>query len=146
MNINEKTNFYIDIINRIALNSECKSRKVGAIIVFDDRIISEGWNSPPPKCLTNECLKCGGNNKSGKNLELALCTHAEINAISSAAYLGFSIKTADIYCTTKPCSECAKAIAACGIKKVHYVEDYDSEYTDYIFIKNNIEIIKILKT
>lgn len=133
--------FFKDIITRIAEQSECRSRKVGSIIVADGRIVSEGWNDAPRKCSVSDCDRCNSKDKitSGSNMELALCLHSEINAISSAAYLGFSIKGSVMYTTTKPCGECAKAISACHIKEVYYMNDYNSKYTDLIFEKSNIK-------
>lgn len=171
-----KIKFFKDLIVRISQQSECLSRHVGCIIVQNDRVIAEGWNSPPrrtnidecQRCKRTRCPDCDGtgvmhanddiiefecNNckgkkhittlEKGKDLNLAICTHAEINAISSAAYLGYSIKNSSLYSTTLPCSECMKAIISCGIKKVYYIEDYDSPYTR-LFAKNaEIELIKI---
>jgi dCMP deaminase len=133
-----KNLFFRDIVLRISEQSECKSRHVGAIIVLDDRIICEGWNSPPKKCKPEDCIRCNEKTESGKNLEKALCQHAEQGAIATAAYLGISIKGATLYCTTKPCASCATLLSHSGIKSVFYIEDYPSEYTDLIFSKANI--------
>ena len=133
-----KNQFFKDIVLRISEQSECLSRKVGAIITIEDRIIAEGWNSPPKKCSTDDCVRCNSNNVSGTNLEKALCQHAEQGAIATAAYLGISIKGGVIYCTTKPCAQCAALIVHSGIKNVYYIQDYNSHYTDLIFQKGNI--------
>jgi dCMP deaminase len=130
--------FIKNILHTIQQQSECRSRSVGAIIVIEGRIISEGWNSPPKKCSELDCIRCNNKIPSGQQLETALCVHAEINAICSAARLGIALKNASLYCTTKPCSECAKAISAAGIIKVFYIEDYHSLYTDLIFKNANI--------
>lgn len=129
----DRIHFFHDIVMRVAQQSRCRSRQVGAIIVFEDRIIAEGWNSPPRGVTVELCSRCDGQQKSGANLEYAVCTHAEVNAISSAAYLGFSTRGCEIVCSVKPCSECAKLISTVGIRKVICFGDYDSPYTDAIF-------------
>jgi len=139
-----KIELYKNLLYIIAEQSECKSRKVGAILVVDGRVVAEGWNSPPKKVSHEECIRCSrSEHSSGTNLSDALCTHAEMNCISSAAYLGFSTKGASLYCTAKPCSECAKMISACGITNVFYMYDYFSLYTDLIFKAANIFCEKI---
>lgn len=139
--VKNKDKFFKDILIRISEQSECKSRRVGAIITVDDRIIAEGWNSPPKKCSTDDCLRCAkpGTYKSGEHLDLALCQHAEVGAITTAAYLGIAIKGATLYCTTKPCSNCSTLIVHSGISRVFYIDDYKSIYTDMIFKKGKIE-------
>ena len=138
-----KNKFFKDIILRIAEQSECRSRHVGAIITIEDRIVAEGWNSPPKKCKVESCIKCNEKIQSGKNMEKALCQHAEQGAIATAAYLGISIKEGTIYCTTKPCASCATLITHSGIKFVYYIEEYKSEYTDLIFSNANIVCKKL---
>ena len=135
----DKNKFFKDIVLRIADQSECLSRKVGAIITIEDRIVAEGWNSPPKKCLPTDCMRCNApDHVSGKHLEKALCQHAEQGAIATAAYLGISIKGGVMYCTTKPCAQCAALIVHSGIKEVLYIEDYDSNYTSLIFERGNV--------
>lgn len=124
--------------------SECIKRKVGCLIVKDDRVIAEGWNSPPRNCETKFCTRCIDENyQSGKNLDQAICIHAEMNAISSAAYLGYSLKDAEIILSCIPCSECTKMIIACGFKTVYHIEDYDTPYTRYFLEKAGIKLVKI---
>lgn len=140
-----KINFYKDIILRISENSECLSgTKVGAVITLDNRIIAEGWNSPPKKCNAEDCYRCNNKHESGKNIETILCQHAEQGAIATAAYAGISLKKgAELYCTHKPCSSCATLIVHSGIKKIYYINDYVSVYTDIIFKKAGIKCLKI---
>ena len=141
----DKNKFFKDIVLRIADQSECLSRKVGAIITIEDRIVAEGWNSPPKKCLPTDCMRCNAaDHVSGKHLEKALCQHAEQGAIATAAYLGISIKGGVMYCTTKPCAQCASLIVHSGIKEVLYIEDYDSNYTSLIFERGEIKCQKML--
>ena len=140
----DKNKFFKDIVLRIADQSEFLSRKVGAIITIEDRIVAEGWNSPPKKCLPTDCMRCNApDHVSGKHLEKALCQHAEQGAIATAAYLGISIKGGVMYCTTKPCAQCAALIVHSGIKEVLYIEHYDSNYTSLIFERGEIKCQKM---
>ena len=134
-----KNQFIKDILLVIKNQSECRSRSVGAIIVRNDKIIAEGWNSPPRKCDHSDCIKCNVGDITGKRDGPSLCIHAEINAICAAAYNGIAIKDTILYCTLKPCSDCAKAISASGICEVYYFETYYSEYTDLIFKQAKIQ-------
>ena len=142
--VKRKEKFFKDILYRISEMSECKSRSVGAIITIEDRIIAEGYNSPPRKCDTSDCLRCKkpGSYKSGEHLDLALCQHAEVGAITTAAYLGIAIRGATLYCTTKPCSNCSTLIVHSGISRVFYINDYNSVYTDLILKKGKVECKK----
>ena len=139
----DNVKFYVDIINRIAEQSECKSRKVGAIIVKNDSIFGEGWNSPPSKCTPEDCARCNSPDyKSGKDLHLALCAHAEANLIATCAKEGRSTENSILWCTTKPCAECSKLIVRAGIAGVFYLNDYDSPLTDKILEKGRVTLLK----
>jgi len=109
----------------VRTRADCTSRKVGAIIVKDFRIISTGYNGTPHKiqnCSEGGCLRC----KKRKNKEIdwyeyeesCICIHAEQNAVIQAAYLGTSTKMATLYSTTNPCSSCAKMLINAGIKRL----------------------------
>ena len=125
---------WIDLAYRFAKQSHCKSRRVGAIIVKDGRLISQGWNDPPSKTSVEDCIRCkDANHESGTIMGTCICAHAEVNAIANAADLGVSTHGGIMYCTNKPCSECAKLICRAGIVAVYYFEDYNSLYTDLFF-------------
>lgn len=124
---------WLDIVHRFAAQSRCQSRQVGAILVKDNRLISEGWNSPPKGSSATDCPRCKVKVESGKGLEFAICAHAEANAIANGAYLGASTLGSTIYCTTYPCAECAKLIVGAGVVEVVYQQHYDSPLTDMIF-------------
>lgn len=98
-----------------AENSYCKRRKVGALIVKDDSIISDGYNGTPSG-FENEC-ECGGKTKP-------YVLHAEANAITKLAKDTRSSLGATLYVTMSPCIECAKLIIQAGIKRVVYDEEY----------------------
>lgn len=106
------------------MQSKCKSRNVGCIIVKDDVLIGEGWNSAPVGSNCDQCTRCNGSYKSGENLESAICTHAEANAIGNCTKRGISTLGAVLYCTHFCCKYCASLIIAAGIKEVVWIKEY----------------------
>ncbi len=99
-----------------AKNSYCKRRQVGALIVKDKMIISDGYNGTPSG-FENIC-----EDESGATKPYVL--HAEANAISKVAKSGNSSEGATLYVTASPCLECSKLIIQSGIKRVVYREQY----------------------
>lgn len=99
-----------------AENSYCKRRKVGALIVKDKMIISDGYNGTPAG-FENVC-------EDENNLTKPYVLHAEANAISKVACSHNSSMRATMYATTSPCIECAKLIIQAGIKRVVYCDKY----------------------
>jgi dCMP deaminase len=79
---------------------------------------------------------------SGERHELCRGVHAEQNVIIQAAVHGTSTKSATIYCTTYPCSICAKLIINAEISKVIYADDYEDELAKKIFEDTKIEVKK----
>lgn len=99
-----------------AENSYCERRKVGALVVRDQMIISDGYNGTP----TGFENICEDDNNTSKPYVL----HAEANAITKLARSNNSSEGATMYCTASPCIECAKLIIQAGIKRVVYSEKY----------------------
>ena len=99
-----------------AENSYCQRRKVGALIVKDKMIISDGYNGTPAG-FENIC-------EDEQGLTKPYVLHAEANAITKIARSGNSSEGATLYVTTMPCIECSKLIIQAGIKRVVYSEKY----------------------
>lgn len=99
-----------------AENSYCQRRKVGALIVKDKMIISDGYNGTPAG-FENIC-----ENDEGFTKPYVL--HAEANAITKIARSNNNSNGATLYVTTSPCIECAKLIIQAGIVRVVYGEEY----------------------
>lgn len=100
-------------------NSYCKRRKVGALIVKDQMIISDGYNGTPSG-FENVC-------EDEQNVTKPYVLHAEANAITKIARSNNSSDGATMYVTASPCIECAKLIVQAGIKRVVYSEKYRLE-------------------
>lgn len=127
-----------------AENSYCIRRKVGALIVKDQMIISDGFNGTPSG-FENVCEEDG--------VTKPYVLHAEANAITKVAGSSNSSKGATIYITASPCIECAKLIIQSGIIRVVYGEKYHSNeginllkradiQTDYIDIENETDSLQ----
>jgi dCMP deaminase len=127
--------------------STCLSRKVGCVIASDaGHIISTGYNGAPKKTRHSEeagCFCQDPSRESGTFQERLRCSHAELNAISQAAYEGVSTKDARIYCVLYPCSFCCKAIIQAGIRKVIYEEEYNDPLSRLLFEEARIECLRI---
>jgi dCMP deaminase len=102
-------------------------RKVAAVVVQDKRIISTGYNGTPRgvrNCDEGGCPRCNAMTESDTKLDECLCSHAEENAITQAAYHGVSLKGSTIYTVFSPCLMCSKMIINSGIKEVVYGDIY----------------------
>ena len=126
---------YLEMAAIWAKNSYCKRRQVGALIVKDRMIISDGYNGTPAGFENN----CEDENGVTKPYVL----HAEANAISKVAKSGNSSEGSTLYVTASPCLECSKLIIQAGIKRVVYRDEY--RLTDGIDLlkRAGIEVEKI---
>lgn len=97
-------------------NSYCERRKVGALIVKDKMIISDGYNGTPSG-FPNVC-------ESVEGVTLPYVLHAEANAITKVARSNNSSEGSTLYVSTSPCMECSKLIIQAGIRRVVYSEHY----------------------
>jgi dCMP deaminase len=109
---------YIRMAMIWAENSYCVRRKVGALIVKDKMIISDGYNGTPAG-FENVC-------EDEDNITKPYVLHAEANAITKVACSHNSSLGATMYVTTSPCMECSKLIIQAGIKRVVYSRQYHS--------------------
>ncbi|MCQ2186545.1 MAG: dCMP deaminase family protein [Bacteroidales bacterium] len=109
---------YLDMARVWASNSYCKRRQVGALLVKNKMIISDGFNGTPAG-FENIC------EEDGHTKPYVL--HAEANAITKVAKSGNSSDGATLYVTAAPCIECSKLIIQAGIKRVVYTDEYRLE-------------------
>lgn len=107
---------YLRMAKIWAENSYCKRRQVGALIVSDKMIISDGYNGTPVG-FENVC-------EDENNLTKPYVLHAEANAITKVARSHNSSMGATMYATTSPCIECSKLIIQAGIRRVVYCDKY----------------------
>ena len=107
---------YLQMAAVWAKNSYCKRRQVGALLVKDKMIISDGYNGTPSG-FPNVC-------EGDDGLTLPCVLHAEANAITKIARSGNNSDGATLYVTDAPCIECAKLIIQAGIVRVVYARSY----------------------
>ena len=116
---------YLRIASEWGKLSYCKRKQVGAIIVRDKMIISDGYNGTPSgfeNCCEDE-----------ENLTKWYVLHAEANAILKVARSTQSCEGATLYITLSPCKECSKLIHQSGIKRVVYLDEYkDTSGVDFL--------------
>lgn len=126
---------YLKMAQEWAKLSYCKRKQVGALIVKDRMIISDGYNGTPSG-FENCC-----EDSEGKTHWYVL--HAEANAILKLAASTQSAKDATLYLTLSPCKECSKLILQAGINRLVYINEY-SDDDGISFLRNHgIEIIQI---
>ncbi len=138
--------YFMRIARVASMRSNCIKRKVGALIVRDRRIVSTGYNGTPRgtrNCNEGGCPRCGNLVASGTRLDECLCSHAEENAITQAAYHGTSVKNGCLYTTFSPCLMCAKMIINSGIAEVVFNVEYPlNDVTFQLFEQARVTIRK----
>ena len=107
---------YLRMARIWAENSYCQRRQVGALVVKNKMIISDGYNGTPSG-FENICEDEAGVTKP-------YVLHAEANAITKLARSGNNSEDSTLYVTASPCIECAKLIIQAGIRRVVYGEKY----------------------
>ena len=126
---------YLKMADIWAQNSYCKRRKVGALIVKEKMIISDGYNGTPSG-FENIC-------EDENNKTKPYVLHAEANAITKVAKSNNSSDGATLYVTSSPCLECSKLIIQAGIKRVVFTENYRLEDGINLLRKAGIEVEQV---
>ncbi|MGG5576612.1 deoxycytidylate deaminase [Myroides sp. C15-4] len=126
---------YLRIAREWGQLSYCKRKKVGAIIVKDRMIISDGYNGTPTG-FDNCC-------EDDRDQTYWYVLHAEANAILKVASSTQSCQDATLYITMSPCRDCSKLIHQAGIKRVVYVEGYKDMAGIEFLIKAGVEVVHI---
>ena len=134
-NIKELDIVYMNIAGEVSQLSKCSRKKVGAIIVKDNNILSFGYNGTP----SGFCNTCEEEDRTKWSV-----LHAESNAIVKVAKSTNISSGSTLYCTLSPCKDCSKLIIQAGIVKVVYKEVYEgsTEGLD-LMEESGIKIIKI---
>lgn len=126
---------YLRMASIWAENSYCKRRQVGALLVKDKMIISDGYNGTPVG-FENVC-----EDENDKSKPYVL--HAEANAITKVAKSNNSSDGATLYVTSSPCLECAKLIIQAGIKRVIFSDNYRLEDGINLLKRASIEVVQV---
>lgn len=126
---------YLKMARIWAENSYCKRRQVGALVVKNKMIISDGYNGTPSG-FENIC-------EDDNHVTKPYVLHAEANAITKLARSNNNSDGATIYITASPCIECSKLIIQAGIKRVVYAEHYRLEDGIELLKRAHIEVVFI---
>ena len=126
---------YLKMARIWAENSYCVRRQVGALIVKDKMIISDGYNGTPSG-FENVCENDMGTTKP-------YVLHAEANAITKVAKSANNCDGGTLYVTTSPCMECSKLIIQAGIKRVVFAEKYHNTDGLDILAKVGVELVHL---
>ncbi|MFQ7113079.1 dCMP deaminase family protein [Hallella bergensis] len=124
---------YLRMARIWAENSYCKRRQVGALVVKNKMIISDGYNGTPSG-FENVC-------EDDNDLTKPYVLHAEANAITKLARSHNNSEGATLYVTASPCIECAKLIIQAGIKRVVYGENYRLDDGICLLRRAGIEVV-----
>lgn len=139
---------YMNYAINLSSKANCIKGKVGAIIVKDNKILSEGVNSVPngiKPCTNETCIRKKLNLKSGENQELCFVVHAEQNALINALNSHIDVKDSVLYVTKQPCIICSKMLINAGIKKIYYLNPYPDKYSKQLLDEAKVELIHIDK-
>ena len=126
---------YLKMATIWAQNSYCKRRQVGAILVKDQMIISDGYNGTPSG-FENIC-------EDENNKTKPYVLHAEANAITKVAKSNNSSEGGTMYVTSSPCLECAKLIIQAGIRRVVFTDNYRFEDGINLLKRADIDVVQV---
>lgn len=140
--------YFMEVAEVVAKRSTCLRRNIGAVVVKDKRILSTGYNGAPtglPHCGEVGCLKEKMGIPSGERQEVCRALHAEQNALIQAAKYGIALEGSTIYCTTQPCSVCAKMIINAGLRRVVYKDPYPDPLSKELLSGANVQVDQFQK-
>jgi dCMP deaminase len=143
-----KKEFFRDVLISLSRQSKCVSKRVGVLIVKDDRIISTGYNGTLAGVKNcNEVFDANDfNREQHHHWSIRNEIHAEQNAIAIAAKNGISLNNATCYSSLQPCNSCLMSLVQSGIKEIVYLQEYDkSDYSQELLQKLKAENIVIRK-
>ena len=126
---------YLSMAKIWAENSYCERKQVGALLVKNKMIISDGYNGTPSG-FENVC-------EDENNKTKPYVLHAEANAITKVAKSNNSSEDSTLYVTSSPCIECSKLIIQAGIKRVVFTEKYRLDDGLQLLKRANIEIVHV---
>jgi dCMP deaminase len=133
--------YFIAMAKLAATRATCPRRRVGAVLVRDQRVLATGYNGSVrrgPHCDDIGCLLV----KQGERVSCIRTVHAELNAIIQCAVTGVSSVGATLYCTDFPCVSCAKALVQAGICQVIYLSEYPDPNSSLILKEGGVSLLK----
>jgi dCMP deaminase len=127
--------YFMGIALAVRARANCTGRRVGAVIVRDNRILSSGYNGTPAKmanCEDGGCHRCAHPDAyaPGEGYDLCICVHAEQNALLAAARFGVAIEGCSLYSTLQPCFGCLKEMLQANVREVCYLVPWESRFAE----------------
>ncbi len=129
--------YFMMVAKLVSVRSTCNSRKVGAVIVSRNRVLTTGYNGAvhgAPHCTDQGpdfCLRRSIGAHDGEKYNYCISSHAEVNAVDQAARFGISLDGAALYTTLEPCNWCFKQLIQAGIREIYYEHSYDSGHREF---------------
>ena len=125
----DRDKYYMNIAMAVRKKANCVGRKVGAVIVRENRIISTGYNGTPEgitNCTEGGCVRCRDRDtyKASVGYDVCICVHAEQNALITAARFGNAVEESVVYSTLRPCFDCTKAALQAKVAAIYYLHDW----------------------
>lgn len=140
--------YFMEISRMVATRSTCMRRKVGALLVLENRILATGYNGSPTglrHCDEVGCIRDRQGVDSGRDLHLCRGSHAEANLITQCAKFGIRAEGSTLYINTSPCSLCMKLLINVGVRKIYYRELYNDYLALELAREAGIELIAFEK-
>lgn len=129
--------YFMLLAKLLSVRSTCNSRKVGAVIVRNNRVLATGYNGAvhgAPHCIDRGpdfCLRRSIGAHDADKYNYCISSHAEVNAVDQAARFGISLEGASLYCTLEPCNWCFKQLIQAGIREIFFEEPYESKNKEF---------------
>ena len=139
--------YFMGIAQKVAARATCLSRKVGAVLVKDNQIVTVGYNGAPrgvEHCDSKGCRRRELKIPTGQRYDLCRAIHAEMNAVIQAALHGTSVAGATLYCTTQPCMACARVMINAGIKRIVVSNTFDDAATMEMIKESGIQFKHVM--
>lgn len=133
--------YFLEMAKLTATRATCPRRRVGAVLVRDNRVIATGYNGSvtgDEHCDEAGCLMVGSHCRR--------TIHAELNALLQCAITAVSSAGATMYCTDFPCVDCAKAMAQARVQRVIYLADYPDANSALILERAGVELRQAVQT
>ncbi|UZJ52314.1 hypothetical protein CBS101457_001634 [Exobasidium rhododendri] len=122
--------YFLSLCTLASLRSNCMKRRVGAVLIRNNRVLSTGYNGTPrglTNCAEGGCSRCNGGAAGGTALDECLCLHAEENALLECGRESGGAEGTVLYCNTCPCLRCAVKIVQTGVREVVYQLTYSMD-------------------
>lgn len=136
---------FMEMCTLVSRRTTCPRRAVGAVIAKDNHVLTTGYNGAPkgfPHPIETGCIREELGIPSGEFSDVCPCLHAEQNAILQAALFGVSVRDGTLYCTTQPCTQCARMVVNAGIKKVVFEQEYSDMLSIGLLTTGGVELYR----